>query len=237
MTCAKIRERLPGYLDGALPSRSQADARSRVREHLESCAECRKELERYRQLSALMSRVEPTAPPPDLAVRIRVAVAEARATQGWLGHLRRWQSRAQLFLENILEPLALPAAGGFVVALVVFGVVTQLLGLGMPLSAAPNDVSTNLLQPARLVALAPFSVSGLDEPNHSGADTVLLEATIDAQGEAVNYEILSGPNTPEVRRQLDQLLLFSRFRPQMSFGRPTPGGRVLLSFSEVHVKG
>jgi hypothetical protein len=40
-----------------------------------------------------------------------------------------------------------------------------------------------------------------------------------------------------VQRQIDQLLMFSRFRPQLSFGRPMGGGRVLLSFSEVHVRG
>jgi hypothetical protein len=33
------------------------------------------------------------------------------------------------------------------------------------------------------------------------------------------------------------VLLFSRFRPMMSFGRPTSGGHVVLSFSEVRVKG
>jgi len=60
---------------------------------------------------------------------------------------------------------------------------------------------------------------------------------VNAQGEMVNYHILAGPTDLAVRRQLEQVLLFSRFRPQMSFGRPTPGGRVVLSFSEIRVKG
>jgi hypothetical protein len=33
------------------------------------------------------------------------------------------------------------------------------------------------------------------------------------------------------------MLLFSRFSPMLSFGRPTPGGHVVLSFSAVHVRG
>jgi len=53
----------------------------------------------------------------------------------------------------------------------------------------------------------------------------------------VSYKILSGPSDLAVLRQLDQILLFSRFRPRLSFGRPTDGGRVLLGFSEVRVRG
>jgi hypothetical protein len=64
-----------------------------------------------------------------------------------------------------------------------------------------------------------------------------VEATVNAQGEAVTYEILSGPDNPTIRRQLDLVLLFSRFRPQMSFGRFTSGGHVVLSFSDISVKG
>jgi hypothetical protein len=66
---------------------------------------------------------------------------------------------------------------------------------------------------------------------------LLLDATLNAQGEVLFYKILSGPNDAAVQRQIDQVLLFSRFRPQVSFGRPMDGGHVLLSFSEVRVRG
>ena len=48
----------------------------------------------------------------------------------WLHYARRACTRAELILKNILEPLALPATGGFTVALVVFVLVCQLLGIG-----------------------------------------------------------------------------------------------------------
>ena len=38
-------------------------------------------------------------------------------------------------------------------------------------------------------------------------------------------------------RHADQMLLFSRFSPMLSFGRPTAGGHVVLSFSAVRVRG
>ena len=64
-----------------------------------------------------------------------------------------------------------------------------------------------------------------------------METTINAQGEAVSYTIIAGPDTEIVRRQLDLVLLFSRFRPQMSFGRFTAGGHVVLSFSDISIRG
>ena len=152
-------------------------------------------------------------------------------------YARRARTRAELVLKNILEPLALPATGGLTVALVVFVLVCQLLGMGTPLRAVTNDSPTNLLQPARLEALAPFPVTGLEESGHSGPHALLVETTINSEGEAVYYEILAGPDNPVIRRQLDLVLLFSRFRPQMSFGRFTSGGRVVLSFSDISVHG
>jgi hypothetical protein len=64
-----------------------------------------------------------------------------------------------------------------------------------------------------------------------------VDVTVDAQGQMADYQILSGPSSPDLRHQLDQMLLFSRFRPMMSFGRPTSGGHVILSFSAVRVRG
>ncbi len=225
MTCATIREKLPGYLDGALPSKVHAP----LREHLESCSECRMELERYRKLLVLMSRAGRPAPPADLRVRIRVAVAEARAARGWAAHMRRFAIRSQLILENILEPLAVPATGGLLAAILVFLCVLQVYAAGLPAREVPGDLPTSLLQPARLEQLAGFPVPG--------EGIVMVEATINAEGQFVSYRILAGPDTVENRRQLDQVLMFSRFRPQMSFGRPTGGGRVILSFSGILVKG
>jgi len=176
-------------------------------------------------------------PPADLSLQIRVAAAQRLSDRNWLHYARRARTRAELILKNILEPLAIPATGGFTVAFVVFVLVCQLLGLGVPLGAVTNDSPTNLLQPARLEALAPFPITGLEESGHAGPHALLVEATVSAHGEAVSYRILAGPDTDTVRRQLDLVLLFSRFRPQMSFGRFTSGGRVVLSFSDISIRG
>ena len=230
MTCWKIQKKLSGYLDGAM---STADHQV-VREHLEFCGDCRMELERYRKLALLTARVERALPPPDLAVKICVAVSRQRNGRSWA---ERMLSRADLTLKNFLQPLALPATGGLVVAMLMFLFGYQVIGGGVPLGAVPNDLPTNLLQPARLETLGPFPSPAFDENGAGVAQTLVVEALVNARGEMVDYQILSGPNDLSIRRQLDQVLFFSRFRPQMSFGRPTPGGRVLLNFSVVLVRG
>jgi hypothetical protein len=118
-----------------------------------------------------------------------------------------------------------------------FVIVLNNLFFGVPLGAVPNDVPVNLIQPARLESLANFPVAG-DEwlAEASGARVLVVEAVVDSRGQGISYEILAGPNNPELRRQLDQVILFSRFRPAMSFGRPV-GGRVILNLTEIRVKG
>jgi hypothetical protein len=238
MNCAEARDLLPGYLDGALPERSGPPAHERLGRHLAGCMPCRTELQRYRLLSRVMSDMRQAPPPADLGVAIRVAVSRVRADGGFAGRTRRWKTRLELLLGNILEPLAVPATGGLLAALVVFGIVTQVLGLGMPLRAANADSPTKLLQPARLEMLAGFETASLAQADRAGEQHgLLVEATVNAAGQAVDYRVLSGQVDAAMRRQLDQVVLFSRFRPQMNFGRPTSGGRVVLSFSQIRVHG
>lgn len=232
MNCRQAERRLPGYLDGAISSRDHA----RLREHLSACDGCRVQLESYRRVSSHLAQVEAVAPPPDLAGQIRAQAAQVQPA--WAGVRRMW-SRALLVFEDILEPLAVPATGGILTALVVFVLLVQNIIVGMPLGGiVPNDPPINTIQPARLESLAPFPVSGaFTREGRPDSGVLLVEATLNSQGQVVSFKVLSGASTPDVERQLDQVLLFSRFRPQFSFGRPTDGGRVMLSFSEVRVRG
>jgi len=238
MTCGRVMRLLPGYLDGALPERLGAEGHARIGAHREVCPSCRRELERYRRIQHMMSAASRPAPPLTLGLRIRAAISEARTWGGFAGRLRRSKDRLAIMLENIFEPLALPATGGIVVALLVFALIYQVLGVGMPVGAATTDSPTHLLQPARLEALAGFQMSKLEEMTlHGGQHPLLVEAKVNADGQAVSYRVISGQVDENMQRELDQVLFFSRFRPQMSFGRPTSGGRVVLSFSQIRVRG
>jgi anti-sigma factor RsiW len=230
MRCSHVNQNLPAYADGRL----SASERDRVRRHLARCAECAGMLDGYVLLNADLALLEPVSPPPDLAVRIQLAAAALRARPSLA---QRMYARCYLFFRNILQPLAVPATGGLMAAVLTFVMVTQSLVVGDPFGAVPHDLPLNFIQPARLESLAPFPVSDFASPKGAGVQVVMVEADVDSRGDVLSYQILTGNDTPALRKQLDQVLMFSSFTPQMSFGRPASGGRVLLSFSEVRVKG
>ncbi len=240
MKCTRVRENLAGYLDDAMTGAGRVRERAAIREHLEGCSACREELQRFRKLSVLLSRVPKNVPPADLAVRIKVAAAQAQHSQDWPGRFRHFKDHAEILLENVFRPLTVPATGGFFSAILVFALVFQMIVPGITVRAVENDVPINLMRPAELVSLSDYPQSWAPEqhdPELSLPHGLLVDVTVDAQGHMTEYQILSGPSSLELRRQLDQMLLFSRFSPMLSFGRPTAGGHVVLSFSAVRVRG
>jgi hypothetical protein len=240
MKCNTVRTKLAGYLDDAVTGAALVKERAHIREHLEACGFCREELQRYRKLSMLLSRVPKNVPPADLAVRIRVAAAQAVPTQDLSSRMRRIRDRAELLLDNVFRPLTVPATGGFFSAIVVFALVLQLIVPGITVRAVPNDVPLNILRPAELITLSDYPSSWAPEQHDvelALPHGLLIDVTVDQHGQMVAYQILSGPRSVDLRHQLDQMLLFSRFRPMMSFGRPTAGGHVILSFSAIRVRG
>jgi hypothetical protein len=232
MNCREAQQRIPGYFDGAINAADHV----RLCEHLRSCGDCREELEQYRLLTSELANLEPVPAPADLAVRIRINALERPSR--WSGLSRLW-ARALLTSQNILEPLAVPATGGILTALVVFALVVESLVMGIPMGKpVPNDQPLNLVQPAALEELAPFSVSSImDATDRGNSGGLMVEATLNAEGEVLFYRIVSGPHSSAVQRQIDEIMLFSRFRPELNFGRPTSGGHVFLSFDQIRVRG
>jgi hypothetical protein len=241
LSCKHVRRVLPGYLDGAIPEGGEGNSHAAIHAHLAECQGCRHELSRYQVLQQMLAKRERVAPPADLGVQIRMAMARAREVATPTNWLRRLLDRADLVRQNIVAPVALPATGGLVAALMVFAVVMPTYARVAPLqqmAGVSDELPAALLQPARLESLPDFSVAGLGD-NSSRLGLVVVDASVGVSGDVVDYQIVSGPDDAAIRRQLDQILLFSRFRPQMSFGRPISGGHVVMSFSTVtvNVKG
>jgi hypothetical protein len=240
MKCNTVRTKLAGYLDDAMTGGSRVEERVQISQHLEACNVCREELEKFRKLSAMLSRMPKNIPPADLAVRIKVAAAQAQHSQGWHSRLQRMKDRAEILLDNVFRPLSVPATGGFFSAILVFVLVLQMIVPGTTVRAVQNDVALNLMRPAELVTLSDYPQSWAPEQQDvelSLPHGLLIDVTVDSHGQMTDYQILSGPTSQELRRHLDQMLLFSRFSPMLSFGRPTAGGHVVLSFSAVRVRG
>ena len=237
LSCEKVKVFLPGYFDGALPADGGRFTRASIHAHIQGCGPCRLELSRYQKLQQLLAKTERVAPPNTLSVEIRMALARARENSNPVHWLRRLYDRADMMRQNILAPLALPAAGGLISAIMIFTMVLPTYASGplRNLLGVMDEMPAMSFQPARIDTLAGFSVSGLgDSTSKSG---LVVEATVGVDGDVVDYRILAGPDNPVVRRSLDQILLMSRFHPEVSFGRRIAGGRVVMSFSSVDVKG
>jgi hypothetical protein len=218
MNCIKAFSLLSLHLDGALEI-SQARA---MDDHLKSCVQCQSEFSSLKQTKSLLSAVGRKAAPPDLALRVRLAISR-QASAVRVTPFEKLRFR----LETALNVFMVPATAGLLSAVVIFGL---LIGF-FAIPSLNNDVPTMLYTPPEL-AMAPFGLS-----NSISSDSLVLEAYVDAKGRVQDYRVLSSPDdTPIVDQQIKNMLIFTIFHPATSFGRPTPG-RVVLSFSHVNVRG
>ena len=181
-------------------------------------------------MQASLAALGPVPEPPDLPLRIRVAVSQERA-----------QSRRRIFTawglawKNTVGPFLLQAGAGFASAVVLLGTIVVLVSvLAQPQAAqaTPDEPLGNATAPHLLY----FSNAQGNDETDAISSPVTVEAYVNGQGEVYDYRIVSGPTDSVTRSQVENLLLFSRFEPARFFGQPVRGLAV-LSFSGVSVRG
>src|SRR5271156_1622379 len=96
MECWSVKQRVADA-DGAVPAEE--------RRTLES--------ERYSEVREKLRSLPKRMPPADLTTRLRVVASKVRMESfGGASPWSRWRDRAELYLRNLMRPLALPAVGG-----------------------------------------------------------------------------------------------------------------------------
>ena len=221
MRCSKIQRLMSSYLDGAV-TRSQM---AQINEHIEDCADCSAEYQSLRTAQQLVGSLGRKPAPPEVAMRVRVALARELANARrprWESLLVRWQ--------NAFNAIMVPATAGLVTTIIIFGLLISFL-YPTQLTAA-NDVPTAFYTPPEL-QFAPFEMA----MGVSNTDALVVEAYVDANGRVQDYRILSGPDDMKaLPPELKNVLIFTTFRPATSFGHPT-SSRAILSFSKIQVRG
>ena len=226
MNCSKARSQFSSYLDGAVPG-LQMQA---IAQHLGECVACRSEYAEWQRTLQLVSSLGAKPAPPELALRLRVALSQA-ATQR---SQRRWQGLV-VRVENLAGAFMLPATAGLVSAIIFFGVLIGFMAMPVHLSAARDDVPTLLYTPPRLQALP--SNLGLESEPSANSEPVVVETTVDANGRVQDYRIISGPaDARALEPQLNNIMIFTTFQPATTFGVPT-SGHAVLSFAKINVGG
>ncbi len=103
----------------------------------------RTEFAALRRTKWLMATMAPHPAPPELALRLKVAISQQLAAQ----RHHRWES-LQVRFENALNAFMFPAAGGLLSAVLFFGL---LIGVLVPVHlSAGNDVPTMLYTPPEM---------------------------------------------------------------------------------------
>ena len=224
MQCKSVREQFSAYLDGALTG----VAMQAVARHLEECPECEQEFAGWRRMQSALVNLGPAPAPPDLALRLRVALSQERAKTP-RNTLAVWKVRWQ----NSIAPFLLQASAGFASTIILVGTVALLVGtLAAPEPASAVDDSSQITSPHFLYSTLSGDASSI---NWRGG-AVVVEAYVDGQGRVYDYRIISGAKDDATRGQLEDLLLFSVFQPARSYGQAVRGIAV-LSFSGISVQG
>lgn len=224
--CDIAQARFSEYLDGRLSGREMQE----VAAHVQTCGECAQEWTALRDTQVALATLRPIPEPKDLLLRVRVAVSQERA-----------RSRQPIFAtwglawKNSVGPFLLQASAGFASAVLLLGTVIVLVTMFAQPEAAQANTDEPLGNPTapRLISLS----SGINNSDISALSSpVVVEAYVNDEGEVYDFRIVSGPNDPETRAEVQNLLLFSVFEPARFFGQPVRGLAV-LSFAGISVRG
>ena len=221
LQCPQAKRLFSPYLDGAVTGTEMLA----LQDHLADCPSCSAQYQSLRETQRLLMSVGRPKAPADLGLKLRLAISR-EAAQAKRGPFEGFFVR----LENSLRAHMVPATAGFLSAFIIFAV-------AMVYFVAPSTMQANNDVPLIMVNTAPQleqSAFGMDTIN---ADSLVIEAYVDANGRIQDYRILSDPDTSkEVLPEVKRMLIFTTFRPALSMGRPT-ASRTVLSFSKISVRG
>lgn len=178
-----------------------------------------------KHVSMLLRSLPPRVPPAGLKTSLRVIASKERQRLIQGSGVRQicasWLDRTRDSLHQLLRPLALPAAGGFFSAVVLF---SMWLVPTYPLRAKSTalDIPTQLTTGVQIQRSVTAALSA----------SVLVDVDVDDQGHLMGYQIVSGADVvadPLMRRRMETALWFTTFSPATAFGMPMAGKtRVLL---------
>jgi hypothetical protein len=223
LQCPNAKRLFSPYLDGAVTGTEMLA----LQDHLSECEACNNEYEALRRTQQLLVSVGRAKVPADLGLKLRLAISRevAQARRGRFEGLR-------VRLEDTLQAFMVPATAGFLSALIIFGIAMVYFVVPSALRA-DNDVPLVMVNTAPELQQSAFGMT-LDTIE---ADSLVIEAYVDANGRVQDYRILSDTErSKEVLPQVKRMLIFTTFRPALSMGRPTPS-RAVLSFSRISVRG
>lgn len=223
MRCTEARPLFALHLDNAVTGVEMHG----ISDHISTCADCKAEYRKLEYTRQLVASLGHKPVPADLSLKIRVALSRERS-RSWGRILESYLVR----LENAMNAFMFPATAGILTAIIFFGALT---GFFVPAQVDADEIVPSIYSPARLKP-PQTAMSSVADTDLNLTAPVVIQAYVDSSGRVQNYDIISGPDTDEIRSQLNRALLFTSFSPASAFGQPT-AGTAIICFSHVNVKG
>jgi len=222
MNCNSIRSTLWDFAAGTL---CESD-RLMVASHLEGCRECNLHRAEVRSLRTGLKSLPQKSVSSLLETRLRVVASRERSRQAlrrnMAARMAELRSRAKLVFDNLLRPIAVPAAGGVLASFLCFGILVDTLHVH---PVWDNDIPFGVYTEVMIDDVSPFSLDGHD---------VMVQLTVDKDGKVSDFEVPRGTASPEELRDIGNLVLFGSFVPATAFGQPVTG-KILVTISHVNI--
>lgn len=217
MSCEKVQRQISSLLDRKLT----AGEREGVLAHIESCRECSAHAASLESLRTELRSLSRPPIPEDLRARLRVMASHERERRlvrlSLSSRMTDWAERAHLCFDNLMRPLALPFAGGSLMALITFSLLVP--SLSFPHNFGDQSWFKPPIPESTYVPGVVHSAwivrSDIAVPQGMNA----VELTIDEQGKVRDYTVAGGSLTPDLQ---SIIMLPPPFRPATVLGLPIP---------------
>lgn len=224
LSCQVVRSALWDHAGGRLGEVEN----SKVSKHLLKCRACDRHRVEVSSLATGLKNLPVRRPPSIVSMRLRVAASRDRSARLLrLDMAARWKEfrqRARLTFDNLLKPLAVPAAGGILASFLCFGVIVNDLHLD---PSYDNDMPVGLYRAVTIDELSPFCFEGRD---------VLVQLTIDRDGNVTDFSVPQEKPSADELREIGNLVLYSSFKPARAFGQPV-SSKILLLIQHSTIRG
>lgn len=224
MNCESVRRLIALFREEEMPLRE----RQIVTAHLPACEDCDLYSRDLRYVQTSLSRSPRLAVPQSLTSKLMVSASYDRERRQGAGEFsspwQRWLTRARLMTQDLMKPLAVPAAGGLLSSILFFTMLVNTFAVEMP---AQDDIPLGVFTQATVDTVSPFGFTGSE---------MTVELSIDKSGKVVGISTHNVVLTKEEMNHLGRLVLFTKFNPATADGQPVSGKILLKSFG-INVRG
>ena len=221
LDCSSAQKLMSPFIDSMVSSAET----EQLELHVELCQPCRRQLQSYKSMRSLLARIEKPSVPDDMVLETRVRLSRERNKNV----LVRLENR----LNYVFRPLVVPAFFGVSLTMLFFGILLGSFASDSTVLAQDrpaDEPAFALYQPVHttdptMLRFASSDDQDLDEP-------LTIETKVGDEGRVIDYEILSGPQNPEVNAWIREMMSLAQFTPATAFGRPVES-KIILSFVAV----